>query len=59
MAENVPPGSSAKAASTSDGRGIPYYEKLRRDLRDTLQKKRALDKAMVGFLCCTRICLMT
>ena len=47
MAENVPPGSATKPAATSDGRGIPYYEKLRRDLRDTLQKKRALDKAMV------------
>ena len=47
MAENIPPGSAVKAAATSDGRGIPYYEKLRRDLRDTLQKKRALDKAMV------------
>ncbi|KAL8672185.1 MAG: hypothetical protein Q9168_003349 [Polycauliona sp. 1 TL-2023] len=25
-------------------RGIPYYEKLKRDLRETLQKKRTLDK---------------
>ena len=34
-------------ASTSN-RGVPYYEKLRRDLRDTLQKKRIMDKNMVS-----------
>lgn len=28
-------------------RGLPYYEKLRRELRDTLQKKRLMDKSMV------------
>ncbi|GAQ04615.1 chromatin modification-related protein EAF6 [Aspergillus lentulus] len=27
-------------------RGLPYYEKLRRDLRDALQKKRLMDKSM-------------
>ncbi|KKK16611.1 hypothetical protein ARAM_004625 [Aspergillus rambellii] len=27
-------------------RGLPYYEKLRRELRDTLQKKRLMDKSM-------------
>jgi len=53
MAENIPPGSAAKSAaaavmiSDSTARGLPYYEKLRRDLRDTLQKKRILDKNMV------------
>ncbi|KAI9886407.1 MAG: hypothetical protein M1823_001796 [Watsoniomyces obsoletus] len=26
--------------------GIPYYEKLRRDLRETLQRKRVLDKTL-------------
>lgn len=31
-------------------RGLPYYEKLRRELRDTLQKKRAMDKSMVSEL---------
>ena len=31
-------------------RGLPYYEKLRRDLRDTLQKKRLMDKSMVSCL---------
>lgn len=50
MAENIPPGSASKATVTtsqSTARGVPYYEKLRRDLRDTLQKKRILDKNMV------------
>jgi chromatin modification-related protein EAF6 len=49
MAENVPPGSTAKASATTDStaRGLPYYEKLRRDLRDTIQKKRILDKNIV------------
>jgi chromatin modification-related protein EAF6 len=51
MAENVPPGSAAKASITTDStaRGLPYYEKLRRDLRDTIQKKRMLDKSIVCF----------
>ncbi|KAL8774703.1 MAG: hypothetical protein Q9209_000642 [Squamulea sp. 1 TL-2023] len=41
MTENALP-------STADNttRGIPYYEKLKRDLRETLQKKRLLDKNM-------------
>ncbi|KAK4698156.1 chromatin modification-related protein EAF6, partial [Lecanoromycetidae sp. Uapishka_2] len=42
MAENVPP----PAASADATRGVPYYEKLKRDLRETLQKKRLLDKNM-------------
>lgn len=49
MAENVPPsGTAAKPAASGDRPGLPYYEKLRRDLRDTLQKKRLLDRNMVG-----------
>lgn len=49
MAENVPPGSATKAAATNGDRpGLPYYEKLRRDLRDTLQKKRLLDRNMAA-----------
>lgn len=44
MAENIPPPS---ANSTDSTRGVPYYEKLKRDLRETLQKKRILDKNMV------------
>ncbi|KAM0799311.1 histone acetyltransferase subunit NuA4-domain-containing protein [Usnea florida] len=40
MAENIPP--------PDNTRGVPYYEKLKRDLRDTLQKKRVLDKNMAA-----------
>lgn len=38
---------SAAAAANNENRGLPYYEKLRRELRDTLQKKRLMDKSMV------------
>jgi chromatin modification-related protein EAF6 len=48
MAENVPPGSATKAAANGDRPGLPYYEKLRRDLRDTLQKKRLLDRNLAA-----------
>ena len=44
MAENVAPSSGANADAT---RGVPYYEKLKRDLRETLNKKRILDKNLV------------
>lgn len=44
MAENVAPSSAVNADAT---RGVPYYEKLKRDLRETLNKKRLLDKNMV------------
>ena len=41
MTENIPP--------TNDStRGVPYYEKLKRDLRDTLQKKALLDKNLAA-----------
>ena len=45
MAENVAPTSATTADAT---RGIPYYEKLKRDLRETLNKKRLLDKNLVS-----------
>ena len=45
MAENAPPKAAADADAT---RGLPYYEKLRKDLRETLQKKRLIDKNMVS-----------
>ncbi|KAG9773454.1 hypothetical protein ABEF95_013974 [Exophiala dermatitidis] len=48
MAENVPPGTGSKASAIADRPGLPYYEKLRRDLRDTLQKKRLLDRNMAA-----------
>lgn len=46
MTENAPPG-SANAASDAASRGMPYYERLRRDLRESLQKKRILDNNLV------------
>ncbi|KAI9845843.1 MAG: hypothetical protein M1837_004524 [Sclerophora amabilis] len=50
MAENAfPPGASVAGGAKPDpNRGLPYYEKLRRDLRETLQKKRLLDKNMAS-----------
>src|SRR5271163_2083278 len=46
MAENAPPPTTAAAPDPS--RGMPYYEKLRKDLRDALQKKRILDQNLVS-----------
>lgn len=51
MSENIPPPHPTTTLTTttttdSTTRGIPYYEKLKRDLRETLQKKRLLDKNM-------------
>lgn len=46
-------GTGSGAGSNADqagNRGLPYYEKLRRELRDTLQRKRLMDKSMVSFL---------
>ncbi|KAJ5154251.1 uncharacterized protein N7500_009690 [Penicillium coprophilum] len=37
---------NAPADPNAANRGLPYYEKLRRELRDTLQKKRLMDKSM-------------
>ncbi|KAJ5780645.1 hypothetical protein N7457_005805 [Penicillium paradoxum] len=39
-------GPNAPADQNAASRGLPYYEKLRRELRDTLQKKRLMDKSM-------------
>lgn len=48
MAENAPPPTSSGPAAPADSsRGMPYYEKLRKDLRDSLQKKRILDNNLV------------
>ncbi|OAL07553.1 NuA4-domain-containing protein [Phaeosphaeriaceae sp. SRC1lsM3a] len=46
MAENAPPGSS-KDAAADPSRGMPYYERLRRDLRESLQKKRTVDNTLL------------
>ncbi|KAJ5153385.1 uncharacterized protein N7482_009863 [Penicillium canariense] len=37
---------NAPSDQTAANRGLPYYEKLRRELRDTIQKKRLMDKSM-------------
>ncbi|KAI4288537.1 MAG: hypothetical protein L6R35_002188, partial [Caloplaca aegaea] len=55
MSENNPPptttttttATATGTTSDTNTRGIPYYEKLKRDLRETLQRKRLLDKNMV------------
>ncbi|EME38492.1 hypothetical protein DOTSEDRAFT_140665 [Dothistroma septosporum NZE10] len=46
--ENVPPGSAqaASASATADQPGRPYYESLRGNLRQTLEKKRRLDEQL-------------
>ena len=46
MTENIAPNTQSVSADAT--RGVPYYEKLKRDLRETLQKKRLLDKSMVS-----------
>ena len=43
MTENAPPVTTTANGAIDPSRGMPYYEKLRRDLRETLQKKRVLD----------------
>ncbi|OJD20300.1 hypothetical protein ACJ73_08364, partial [Blastomyces percursus] len=56
MTENIPPTTAAggKSIPADSGpeqlqnRGIPYYEKLRRELRETIQKKRLMDKNMAA-----------
>ena len=50
MAENIPP--SANGTSADATRGLPYYEKLKRDLRETIHKKRLIDKNMVKTHAC-------
>ena len=55
MNENAPPAGTGATSGTGDAaRGLPYYEKLRRDLRETLQKKRVLDQSLVSEVsfCC-------
>lgn len=46
----VPTAGTDTAPSSDQGqtRGLPYYEKLRRELRETIQKKRMMDKNMVS-----------
>ena len=44
--------SNAPSDQNAANRGLPYYEKLRRELRDTIQKKRLMDKSMVSRVAC-------
>ncbi|CAI6331606.1 unnamed protein product [Periconia digitata] len=46
MAENAPPTAATGNAPSDASRGMPYYERLRRDLRDSLNKKRQLDNSL-------------
>ncbi|USP76983.1 hypothetical protein yc1106_04257 [Curvularia clavata] len=46
MTENAPP-ASANNVSTDNSRGTPYYERLRRDLRESLNKKRLIDNSLL------------
>lgn len=46
---------NAPADQNAANRGLPYYEKLRRELRDTLQKKRLMDKSMVSAVLRVRV----
>lgn len=48
MAENVPPNSAQNANSSADQPGRPYYESLRTNLRQTLDKKRKLDEQLAA-----------
>jgi len=59
MSENAPSVAGAATANGDASRGTPYYEKLRRDLRETLQKKRVLDQNLVRSVCqsCPTNCL--
>ncbi|CAN9321391.1 unnamed protein product [Alternaria alternata] len=46
MTENAAPGSANNAGADSS-RGMPYYERLRRDLRESLNKKRLIDNNLL------------
>ncbi|OCK83857.1 NuA4-domain-containing protein [Lepidopterella palustris CBS 459.81] len=48
MSENAPPAGSGPNAGADASRGMPYYEKLRRDLRETLRLKRELDQQLAN-----------
>ena len=48
MAENIPPSTAAASAATAEQPGRPHYERLRADLRQTLEKKRKLDDQLAA-----------
>ena len=47
---------NAPTDQSAANRGLPYYEKLRRELRDTLAKKRMMDKSMVSATASSSVC---
>ena len=47
MTENATP-ANANIAGSDNSRGMPYYERLRRDLRESLNKKRLIDNNLVS-----------
>lgn len=57
MTENAPPGSSANTGADGS-RGMPYYEKIRRDLRESLNKKRGIDAQLVSTAMRRALCLV-
>ncbi|KAF2482499.1 histone acetyltransferase subunit NuA4-domain-containing protein [Neohortaea acidophila] len=49
MAENIPPGGQTTTnTNTADQPGRPYYESLRANLRQILEKKRKLDEQLAA-----------
>jgi hypothetical protein len=53
MAENAPSAAAGAVATDASRSGMPYYERLRRDLRESLQKKRMIDNNLVcSYLAC-------
>lgn len=52
MADANATANGGTAAPMEAPRGMPYYEKLRRDLREALQKKRVIDASLVCVYTC-------
>jgi len=48
MAEGAPAAAASGSKSEDATRGRPYYDKLRKDLKDILEKKRDLNKTMAN-----------
>ena len=44
----APATAPAALPAAPDKTGMPYYEKIRKDLRDMIQRKRGLDKTLVS-----------
>ena len=55
MAENIPPTGTAANPNADASRGMPYYNRLRSELRETINKKRILDKNLVCYSLYTKL----